>query len=425
MAQQATIFDLAQPLGGLFGESTRFKTGSDEPSLRTHVSRLGDIRQVWAHAGCKPVGHFVSVSADGTGAALDDEECVLPSLAEGLERYCTSVFASEQFLTATGAELGSAALDLTTIAKCSERELSHPRCPLTAPDTKLPIRWVRGLSLLSGDVVYVPAVMVYLYTGFATPGERIWIPITTGCAAHKSYERALLAAILEVIERDAISLVWLQKLPLPKIEIDHFSPKLAAYWNHYQQGSAELEYFFFDATTDLGVPTIYGIQVCQTNSRITTLISCSSALDPAEAILKVMRDMGSSRIPFRRSRAIPASWDNFSDLFHGATYMARAENANAFDFLLKCSNRRLLSSIPCLEETDERRALVGLVNRMRCKGLRAGFRVVRVLIPGLQPFSFHYRARYLGHPRLYEAPKLMGYPAHSEERLNAWPQPFS
>jgi len=51
--------------------------------------------------------------------------------------------------------------------------------------------------------------------------------------------------------------------------------------------------------------------------------------------------------------------------------------------------------------------------------------VVRVIIPGLQPLSFHYRARYLGHPRLYEAPALMGYPVLREEDLNGWPQPFA
>jgi ribosomal protein S12 methylthiotransferase accessory factor len=438
MGQSTTIFELAQSFGGLFGESAQFRTGSDEPRLRIRISRLGDISQVWSHAGGKPPGHFPLASADGSGTALEEAECLLPSLAEGLERYCTSIFASEQFVTATAAELGSAALDLTVIPRCSSRELSHPRCPLVAPDATLPIRWVRALSLLSGDMVFVPAIMVYLYTGYDTPGERIWIPITTGCAAHRSYERALLAAILEVIERDAISLVWLQKLPLPRIEIDRFSPQLATYWDHYQKGSSDLEYFFFDATTDLGVPTVYGVQVSATNKRVTTLVSCSSAMDPAEAIVKVMRDMGSCRIPFRRPREVPANWDNFTDLFHGAAYMARAERASAFDFLVKTPNRRLLSSIACLDDTDERRALDGMLTKLRSKGLdayavdlssdealRAGFRVVRVLIPGLQPFSFQYRARYLGHPRLYEAPRLMGYPVHSEEQLSPWPQPFA
>ena len=35
------------------------------------------------------------------------------------------------------------------------------------------------------------------------------------------------------------------------------------------------------------------------------------------------------------------------------------------------------------------------------------------------------RARFLGHPRLYEAPARMGYPTRSEAELNAWPQAFA
>jgi ribosomal protein S12 methylthiotransferase accessory factor len=58
------------------------------------------------------------------------------------------------------------------------------------------------------------------------------------------------------------------------------------------------------------------------------------------------------------------------------------------------------------------------------EAIRAGFRVVRVLIPSLQPLSFHYRARYLGHPRLYDAPAKMGYAVRAEGELNPWPQAF-
>jgi len=59
------------------------------------------------------------------------------------------------------------------------------------------------------------------------------------------------------------------------------------------------------------------------------------------------------------------------------------------------------------------------------EAVRAGIWVVRVIIPSLQPLGFYYRARYLGHSRLYEAPERMGYPVHSEAQLNHWPQPFA
>lgn len=432
-----TVYGSTQPSGGLFGGQTRFRAHSDEPRIITQVVGLGAVGQVWGHIK-SPGTPGGRVSLEGVGTGLDDREALRSAQAEALERYCTAVYTKDQFLTATADELGTEALDLDTIPRCSETELAHPRCPLVAPDKRAPIRWVRGLSLLDGRLVYLPAVMVYLYTGFVTPGERICVQITTGCAAFTSIERALLAGILEVVERDALSITWLQKLSLPKIEIDHLPQAIGRYWDCYQRSSRELEYTFFDASTDIGVPTVYGLQVSPANKRATTLVSCSTELDPTVAIAKVMREMAACRIAFRRPRQIPKRWDEFTDLFHGATYMAQASQASAFDFLLCSGRKRHLSDIPSLECGSDKQNLAHILGLLQCKGLdvyaielstdealRSGTRVVRILIPGLQPFSFHYCARYLGHQRLYEAPKLMGYPVLREQEINHWPQPFA
>jgi ribosomal protein S12 methylthiotransferase accessory factor len=53
-----------------------------------------------------------------------------------------------------------------------------------------------------------------------------------------------------------------------------------------------------------------------------------------------------------------------------------------------------------------------------------GMKVVRVVVPALQPLTFRVRARYLAHPRLFKAPDRMGYPVHPEDDLNSLPQPF-
>jgi ribosomal protein S12 methylthiotransferase accessory factor len=280
--------------------------------------------------------------------------------------------------------------------------------------------------------------MVYLYAGFTSPGERIALPITTGCAAHITLERALVSAILEVIERDAISITWLQRLALPRIEIDCVPPLLGPYWECYQRASKDLEYIFFDATSDLGIPTVYGLQVSGTNKNLTTLVSCSTAMDPVEAVVKVIKDMAACRIAFRTPKSAPDNWDDFTDVFHGAAYMVSAERAAAFEFLLQSGERRRLSEMAVMESQDDRLALSTVLEQLRRRkldayavdlstdeALRAGVRVVRAIIPGLQPLSFYYRARYLGHPRLYEAPRNMGHAVYTEEYLNRWPQPFA
>jgi ribosomal protein S12 methylthiotransferase accessory factor len=429
----SNLYDLCQPEGGLIGRRTLFWPEDDEPCLAVQTAQVGDLSGIWNRGG-----DHASLSASGSGVGLDAEEGSVPALAEAVERYCAGTYSNDQFVWASAAELGSEALDLDTIPRCSTAELGNSACPLVIPDKSARIRWVRGLSLTDGQVVLIPAVMVYLFAGFASRAERICLPITTGCAAHTNYEDALVAAILEVVERDAISLVWLQRLPLFRIEIDQMTPRLAQFWARYEASSNGIEHFFFDATLDLGLPTIYGLQISRNNRRLTTLLSCSSALDPSQALTKVLCDMAALRIAFRVPRPTPKSYESFTDVFHGASYMARAENFSAFEFLLAGSARRRLSEIRTFGVMNGRssqlRAVLELLRRERLdayaidlttdEAQRHGLRVVRVIIPGLQPLSFHYRARYLGHKRLYEGPAKMGYRVHSEENLNSWPQPF-
>ena len=430
-----SIFSLLQPNGGLFRSVDQTRTQGPEPLMFTRIARMGNIKAARAHAN-RPYDPGSQMSAAGT--ALEDDQALFLALAEGVERYCTCISKSEAMTWASADELGPQALDLDSVPRCSDLELAHPKCPLIAPDKSKPIRWVRGLSLTDGSPKFIPAIMVYLNTGYAVPAERFWLPITTGCAAHVSYEQATLNAICEVIERDAISLVWLQKLPLPEIEVDCLPPELEPLWMRYQQGSRDLSYRFYDATLDTGVPTVYGVQVAPEDKRLTTLLSCSTALSAVDAVGKVIRDMASIRIAFRNPGAIPGNWDDFCHVAHGGLYMAQAEQLPAFQFLLESNSKRSLSSIPSFSPADEKDALRGVLARLRrCnldayavdlstdEAVRCGIKVVRVIIPALQPLSFFYRARYLGHPRLFCGPKSMGYPVHPEEHLNHWPQAFA
>jgi ribosomal protein S12 methylthiotransferase accessory factor len=133
---------------------------------------------------------------------------------------------------------------------------------------------------------------------------------------------------------------------------------------------------------------------------------------------------------------VPDSWDDFTDLLHGATFMAKAQSASAFEFLTQTKAIIRLSEIQNAQPMDT--ALQPTLNKLKQKSLdayavdlstdeaiRSGMRVVRVIIPELMPLSFRYRARFLGTPRLYAAALAMGYSSYSEDELNSWPQPFA
>jgi ribosomal protein S12 methylthiotransferase accessory factor len=427
--------DLVQPLGGLFHSVDARSAYGDQPRLTMGTVRSGNLTYAWPRQISAQESRPIVI---GSGIGLDQDDCILAAVGEAVERYCVSAYKDDQFVWATAKELGADALDLDTIPRCSTVELSHPKCPLTAPDKRVKIRWVKGLSLLDGRSVYVPAIMVYLYLRAANAGERIWVPISTGCAAHVSYEWALIAAILEVVERDALSITWLQQLSLPRLEIDCIPPQLATHWERYQRSSKDLGYLLFDATTDVGFPTVYGLQLSDIDQRRATLVSCATALNPIDALAKILRDMVFVRAGSRASVGVPESWDDFTSLAHGATYMASAERSHAFDFLRHSESISLLSEMATVQTSDPKTALVFILDQLRRKNIgvfavdlttdevvRYGMKAVRVVVPNLQPFAFRYLARFLGHPRLYDAPRNMGYSVRSEENLNKWPQPFA
>jgi ribosomal protein S12 methylthiotransferase accessory factor len=432
------LLNLIQLRDGIFRHVSYVYALGDEPRFVAQILDVGDTSVVQRDLSKVSGQRLYRKPMQTFGTGIHETDTLMPALGEAFERYSTAVYNSDQFLFASAEDLGGDALDLDKIPRLSKTELLHPRCPLLEPTKKLPIRWVRGISLLDGRLIYLPASMVYLYAGIAAPAERINIPITTGCAAHTSLKQALLGAICEVVERDAISLTWLQKLPLPRIDVDCIPPQLASAWGRYEQSCKDLEYLFFDATLDVGIPTIYALSIARANRQATTVVACATALNAPEALAKVIRDLFQIRVAFRKPRSVPASWDEFTDFFHGAAYMSRAEHSGAFDFLLRQNQRRPLSEITPIGNENVTQSLPAVLSLFRRRGMdvyavdlstdeaiRAGIWAVRVIIPALQPLGFYYRARYLGHSRLYEAPERMGFPVHSEEHLNHWPQPFA
>jgi len=425
-------------LQGRFGfatTETRVRTDGDEPRLATTiVSTLSSGRN-------STVEDSISASHSslhGAGTDISSDKSLLPAMGELLERYCASLYSESQFVWASANELGRETLDLLTIPRCSDTELSSPQCPLLSADLTKAIRWVRGLCLTTGEILYIPAMLVYLSIKPESKGERFWLPISTGCAVHQTYEEAILSAICEIVERDALSIMWLQQLPIPRLCIDHVPEQLECYWSRFQQSSKDIEYLFFDATTNVGIPTIYGMRTCTTNPRVATLVSCSTSVSPLTALIKVMRDLVASAHAFRHPRPIPLGFRQFRDVFHGATYMAARERSAAFEFLTSGTALEQLSSINSFAQGTPKCVLKSVLTNFQKLGhrvyavdlttdeaLQVNMRAVRVLIPTLQPLGFWYAARFLGHSRLYEAPRAMGYRVRQEPDLNQWPQPFA
>jgi ribosomal protein S12 methylthiotransferase accessory factor len=424
---------------GLVHEFIRVPPDVDGPQLEVVAAQLDNITRTLPHARSAD-GHDLRNSlVGGAGAHPELEIAWLKAVVEAAERYATMVFAEDELLVASPSQLGDAALDLDRLPRCSDRELADDRCPLRRIDPTRPLRWCPAISLVSGRSLLVPAVMVHLYLR-PTEHERFWIPISTGVAAHTSLPAALLGGLCEVIERDAISLTWLTRRPLPRIDLAGKLPEAArAFLNRLSPCSSA--YYFFDATTDLGVPTVLALQVDAPATRSNISVSCATSLGAADALSGAIRESAQTRVALRRDVSLPADVADFSDLLHGAAYYAGGNGRGDFDFLLDSGRATTLADLPRgLEDggDDPTLTLQRLVARLGARGLdvlavdltpnelrERGLWVVRVLVPELMPLSFIHRARYLGTPRLWTHWRSEGFGPVEEALINPCPMPFA
>lgn len=428
----AAVADLVSP----FGVVSSVSTGISPTYPGIAPRGLPELHSAMANAGRIDPRVMGDEIIYGSGNAMGDPELArLVAIAEGAERYAGGDFLGEERVWATAAELSGRVIEPQRFPKCSPSEYAHPRCPVVPNDPAQPIRWVRGTELTSGEPIWVPATMSCYWLRDQVPDERFVPRISTGYAVHTDPAEAVLAGILEVVERDAISLVWRRRLPVPLVGRETTSDLLATLtgWatRHFIQPS------LFDVTTDLGLPTVYCVLQSEHSTRLRHVVSAGTARTLTRAAEKALLETIVVREFLRLiDQPPPATLDEVESHTDGSRFMAHADRAGAFDFLLSGAEQR--APVPRNELPDDPRSAlaeladvfrerdmpVAVVDRTPTELAKVGLTGVSVSIPDLIPMSGSPYAQFTAQPRLYTAPVRMGFPAHGEEELNPWPQPF-
>lgn len=421
------LANLVRPRVGLVDECVPLWQEYGVPLFEIATAELDNLTMTFPHVIGRGGGDVRDTIIGGAGSDLEPEITWIKAVAEAAERYATLAFDERDFVEASGAELGDDAIDLDAIPRCSARELADPRCPLRAPDRRARIRWVRGWSLTHRRERLVPAIMTHLYLT-PRPEERFWIPISTGVAAHVDPAAAIVSGTCEVIERDAIAQTWLARRPLPRIELPVDAPgRLGEVLRRVAR--SHVEHDLFDATTDLGMPTVWSLQRAPGHATCKVAVTCATAPTVEEAIVGAIREAAPSRAALAAARDVPAQVEDFHDLVHGAVWHGRRDDLSSFEFLLGSGRTTAVTDIaPLCSSPSPADRLRALVARLAALGLEVvvvdlttdelrdvGLWVVRVVIPALLPISFVHRARFLGTPRLRV----------DEDSINPDPLPFA
>jgi ribosomal protein S12 methylthiotransferase accessory factor len=369
------------------------------------------------------------------GAAATEDEAKLVALAEALERYC-GVFTPRPAAVAAYATLDEEALWPPALPLYSARQYARPGFPFAPFEPRQALPWAWGHNLVTGRSLLVPQDAVR----YGPAPSRLVHESSSGVAAHTSPEAAVLGATLEVVERDALMIFWLNRLSPPLADLTHHShPFVAAVRGDVHRMGYELR--LADLTTDLGIPVMLAIATREDLEGPALVLGAGASLDPVRAVTKALRELlGSLRSwqgvdwagPERLEPDEVRELADHARAYHHPSWLSRA------DFLWSSDAR---STLPLAAGDDSPPAdqLATCVSRLTGAGLELiaadlttpdigarGLRVMRAIVPGAQPIGFGPTGLRLGGRRLYTAPSAMGFTSTdtSEECLNPDPHCF-
>jgi ribosomal protein S12 methylthiotransferase accessory factor len=426
------------PLVGLVRDCFELPTDPDDPRIFCFISEAArPERYGTGTAPCPPFG---------CGTGLTPEAARGAAIGEVVERYAAGQYDADLLVRAPHRDVEREAVPPEAFATFSPRQhrtfaaerARSGRGGFESFTRDTLVAWVHGWRLGTGERVLVPAAFVFLPYRYGPTEAIIADGTTTGLACGRTVEEALLGALCEVVERDAVSIAWLNRLSLPTIEPEGEMARV------FEERFAcrGVRYRLLDATLDLPLATVLAVL---TDERGGSAVGAATRPDPEKALLKALLEVGQCRTAWKRDmvtgsphRYAPDFSDVVSFADHARVY-TRPGMHRHLEFLWSSDHESPPSALPSQTRGSTGRDLARCIELLRAAGLdpiafdltpddvaEAGFTVVRVVIPGMQPLQARHDAPCLGGRRLYEAPVRAGRLARSrsEALLNRTVHPF-
>jgi ribosomal protein S12 methylthiotransferase accessory factor len=232
--------------------SIRHRAGSDLAAIPALLDRIFQLRSEWAPGLC-----FVGAEArvrDGTGkwppfsfggCALTLEDALLSCLGEAAERLSQVERATDVRFTAPLPGLDGVSREVAELG--SQVLVFSGRSEAETCD------WVEAVDL-KGRPARVPADWC-IRRASAGPLKIPGAALSVGCAAGATREDARRRALLELAERDAVSLWWDGGRPARPLASDEL-PTTAASLRQLRGAARARDTAFLDLTTDLAIPVV-------------------------------------------------------------------------------------------------------------------------------------------------------------------------
>ena len=419
------------PLVGIVTRTVSTTYTTDEASLPNCAGELASARRTLG-------GEAVEY---GSGAHPRPERARAAAIGEALERYSALYVPRESLRLTTARTLGDAAVPPSRFALFHPAQLAEERFPFVAFTEDTLTTFVEGMSLDDGSPAYLPAELVYLGRP-ATASLPIAHSTSSGLASAPTFTEAVLRALLELVERDAVMLAWKCRLSLPLLDWTE-DDRLRSYDRRFF-GPAGVRFSVLDGSAFLGLPIAIAVVHGHSGSGASLAMGAGAAATVGDAWLAAVSE-GFGVYRWLRQQTLaqpgapPPDPDRIESFDEHLLYYARPEHAELAAFLDSSPERRQTRWIESVEGTTPRSQIEAVLQRLAFHGLAAyavdvtspdvlslGLCVARVVVPELCALDVSHRARFLGGTRLYTAAHEAGLvpapldPAH----VNPLPHPF-
>jgi len=430
----------AEPLESLVSEYTGIVRGVEDVMADPCDIRLVNVYCETGHSG-ELVGG--AGKHPGAGSGRSREAARRAAIAEAVERYSACASGNVAAVVATAAELGGAAVDPSRFALFSERQHAAPSFPYRPFTETTRLAWVEGRALPSGEPAYLPAQLVYLRWTLRPGEERIAASSSSGLACGASFGEAVLAALLEAIERDAFMITWKARLSWPRLAWPRDSAP-DRFERAYVRPTG-LTVAAIDLSAVWEIPCVLGVARSRVRGEAPVGVGAGAALDVDRAIEKAIDEAVRVRSWARAIRTMVRPGDpapapdevvGFEDHIR---FHAYEENAAATTFLDASRTRRPSADVAPVSGTTTAERIASICRRLAAGGAsayavdvtapdvrEAGLHVARAIAPELCRLDVEHATRHLGGRRLYVEPVRLGFRASAldESDLNRDPHPF-
>lgn len=413
---------LISPEIGVIKQITQLTQQHSDPKIYNYNCWTGDTRSL---GGGKCARNIF-------GYGFKREDAILSVLCNAVENYCTAFVIREDFIKMPYKNFSGKVIKPNEIALFHPKQFINKNFPFVPFTHEKELNWTKCVDLINGGEIYYPASMVY--DCCIEADNHIGFSSSSGLAAHPDYYQAILNGLFKALENDSYMIVWMQKLIVPKIEIDQ---DIQEYLNKY--GLGHYEFHFFDITLDIDIPIILGMMFGKTEYGHFVSVCSAARSTYREAIQQVVLKMSKNVAGFRHILSYRKDWSpkDFNEICttedHTIFYMKRPDLCRVFDTWKNISPSVKIDFNPKKEhsvqfeikrilELLKKNGYNVLLKDITMSDMRElGYHCVNIIIPQLIQAPHLYKAYYLGGKRLYQVPEILGYEVNEFENLNKYP----